>query len=529
MQMKELEYWKKRLEKLKTQNQFTREKLGLIKKDKKDLQKALRYRNDLFHSVPDALILIQEEKVIDVNRIALNQLGYKAEEMIGREILTFVHPAMRSFIGELHKKRLSERRVQDRYEIDLVGKNDGRFCFEVRVGKIRLNGKKAFLMSFIPIDERKKRDKEQIQSKKMEALTTMAAGLIPHFNRNLKEIIENTGKIREIVESEDGVFMDGLSNIDKAASHLFKTTHMLETFSRAENDPSNVVLFDPKKIVKEALALTEPRLKNEEEMRGAKIQLRTYLRSVSRIEGDPNAIRDVIAYLIQNAVDAMPKGGDLYLTTEENAGQVFIYIQDNGSGVTEPVKEKMFDPCFTGNGRAGMGLGLSLSYAIIKRHHGEIEITSEKDQGTVTTIMLPCTNREQRPKARPLKRRIKDAHILIIEDDDMIRELLSQLLGSKGFKVDTTDNGLDGLYKFKRKHFNLVIADTKAPGVEGQALMRKMKKVNHKLPFVLIDNHNSENKTGPNKKSPAELVINKPIDMNSLVQQVSELCVQHHY
>ena len=235
-------------------------------------------------------------------------------------------------------------------------------------------------------------------------------------------------------------------------------------------------MFDPKKIVKEALALTEPKLKNEEDARGTKIHLKTYLRSVSPIEGDPNAIRDVIAYLIQNAVDAMHKGGDLYLTTEETSGQVFIYIQDNGSGVTEPVKEKMFDPCFTGNGRDGMGLGLSLSYAIIKRHYGEIEITSEKGQGTVTTIMLPCTNGEQRPKIRPPKRRIKDAHILIIEDDDMIRELLSQLLGSKGFKVDKTDNGLDGLYKFKRKRFNLVIADAKAPGVEGQILMKKMKK-----------------------------------------------------
>ena len=97
MQMKELEYWKRRLEKLKTQNLFIREKLGLIKDEKKDLQKALRYRNDLFHSIPDALILIQDEKVIDANHVALNHLGYKAEEMIGREILAFVHPAMRSF------------------------------------------------------------------------------------------------------------------------------------------------------------------------------------------------------------------------------------------------------------------------------------------------------------------------------------------------------------------------------------------------------------------------------------------------
>ena len=117
--------------------------------------------------------------------------------------------------------------------------------------------------------------------------------------------------------------------------------------------------------------------------------------------------------------------------------------------------------------------------------------------------------------------------ILIIEDDDMIRELLSQLLGSKGFRVDTADNGLEGLYKFKRKAFHVVIADSKTLGVGGQDLMKKMKKINHDLPFALITHHESGNKTVPDKKPAADLVINKPIDMNKLVQQVSELLIQH--
>ena len=235
-------------------------------------------------------------------------------------------------------------------------------------------------------------------------------------------------------------------------------------------------------------------MKHEEELHGVKFNLKTYLRSLSPIEGDPNAIRDVIANLILNAVDAMPKGGDLYLTTEENASHVFIYIQDNGHGVEDTVKERIFDPCFTANGRDRMGLGLSLSYAIVKRHHGEIDISSENGQGTVTTIMLPCASADQRPKTRPLKRKIKNAHILIIEDDDMIRELLSQFLGSKGFRVDTADNGLEGLYKLKRKVFHMVIADSKAPGVGGQVLLKKMKKLNHNLPFALIVPHEPDDK-----------------------------------
>lgn len=527
MQMKEIKYLKKRVERLDTLNQFSKEQLSILKKEKKDLERALRYRDELFHAIPDALILIQDEKIVDINDMAMDQLGYKAEEMINHEFVSFVHPTMRTFAQDLLKKISSGRKVRDRIEMDFVGKSGQVFCGEVRIGKTRFLGRKAFLFSLNPIDERKKRENEFIQSKKMEALTTMAAGLTRHFSRNLKDIIDNTGKMRASVGSESGVFKNGLNNIEYATSRLFKTTRGLEAFSRTKNDPSDIVLFDLKKVVKEAIALTDPRLKHEEETYGVNFNLKTYLRSLSPIEGDPNAIRDVIANLILNAVDAMPKGGDLYLTTEENASHVFIYIQDNGHGVEDAVKERIFDPCFTANGRNRMGLGLSLSYAIIKRHHGEIDISSENGHGTVTTIMLPRASGDPRPKTRPQKRKIKNAHILIIEDDDMIRELLSQLLVSKGFRVDTADNGLVGLYKLKRKAFHMVIADSKALGVEGQVLIKKMKKINHDLPFALIFPHKPNKKPSHKKKPLADMIINKPIDMNKLVYQVSELLIKH--
>jgi PAS domain S-box-containing protein len=524
--MKDTEYWKKRIERLNTLNQSSREKLLILNKEKKELEKALRYRDDLFHAIPDALILVQEEKIVDINKMALDQLGYKADEMIGLEFQTFVHPVERSSTEDLQKKMFSGRKIPDRFEMDLVGKNRGVFCCEVRIGRTRFNGRKAFLLSLNPIDGRKKKEKERIQSKKMEALTTMASGLTRHFNRSLKEIVENTGKMRDLPGSENRAFKKGLNNIEYAASRLIKTTRGLDAFSRTKNDPSDLILFDLKKVVKEAIALTDPRLKREDEIHGVKINLKTYLRSVSPIEGDPNAIRDVIANLILNAVDAMPKGGDLYLTTEENASHVFIYIQDNGHGVADSVKERAFDPCFTANGRDGMGFGLSLSYAIIKRHNGEIDISSENGHGTVTSIMLPCSKGDPKPKTQPVKRKIKNAHILIIEDDDMIRELLSQLLGSKGFRVETAENGLEGLYKLKRKAFHMIIADAKAPGVQGQALLKKMKKINQDLSFALIVPHKPGDEPDPNKKPLADMIINKPIDMNRLVQQVSELIMQ---
>ena len=120
-------------------------------------------------------------------------------------------------------------------------------------------------------------------------------------------------------------------------------------------------------------------------------------------------------------------------------------------------------------------------------------------------------------------RKIKDARILIIEGDDIIRELLSQLLMSKGCRVMTADSGLEGLSLLEKKKFDLIIADTETSEIDERILVKKIKRVDRKLPLALI----TERGTGLGHKriqrSAVELIIMKPIDMNNLVKQVSEV------
>ena len=284
--------------------------------------------------------------------------------------------------------------------------------------------------------------------------------------------------------------------------------------------PDNVTLQD---IVKDAISLINPRLKDLEARRKLKINLRTYLRSVSPVEGDPNEIRDVIVNLILNAVEAMPQGGDLYLTTEENAGSAHIYIQDSGVGIPDPINDRVLDPFFTTKGKDRAGLGLSLSYAIVKRHKGEMEFTSQKDQGTIFTIRLPLATQKQKSMPRPVKRKIKNAHILIIEDEDIIRELLSQLLISKGHRVVTADSGAEGLNKLKKKKFDLVIADSRAPDMKGPSIIKKMKRLNEELPVSLITEYQAGDGFSHMQRLGADLIITKPLDMNKVVKQVSDV------
>ena len=435
MRAREHESRERRLEKLKIENLSFREKLSALKKENENLQRLLRDNNKLINSIPAGIVLIQQGKIIYINETALDQMGYKAEEIIDRDFLDFVHPDLKGFVRNLHKKWVSGKSGPEQHETDMVTKNGGTLCFDVRVNKIRFNGRVALLLNLTRLEKRKKREKDLIRSKKMEALITMASGLTRNFGHNLK----------------------------------------------------------------------------------------TYLRSVSPVEGDPNEIQDVIANMILNAVEAMPRGGELYLTTEESAGYAHIYIQDSGEGITDNIRDRIFDPFLTTKGNDGVGLGLSLSYAIVKRNRGDIEVTSQKDQGSIFHVRLPLASQEQKPKVRSVRRKIKNADILIIEDEDVLMELLSQLFLSKGLRVDTAATGAEGLGKLKRKNFDMLLVDSGTPDIKEGLFIKKIKKLYPKLPIAIIMENETGDKLNQIKNSSVDLVITKPVEMNRLMNQVSEI------
>jgi CheY-like chemotaxis protein len=244
---------------------------------------------------------------------------------------------------------------------------------------------------------------------------------------------------------------------------------------------------------------------------------------VSPIEGNPEEICDLVIHLILNAVEAMPRGGDLYLTTEENAGYAHIYIQDSGVGIPAPIKDRIWDPFYSTKGKDGLGLGLSLSHAVVKRHNGEMEVSSQKDHGTTFTITLPIAQKSPRPKSRSVKRKIKNAQILMIRDEDIVSELLSKVLVSRGHKVVMASSGSEGLQKLKKKKFDLVLADSAAADMGRAGFIQKINKMNKDLSFVLMKGQTAGEKPGVTRKSAIDLIIRKPLDMDKVVGQVENL------
>ena len=156
MQKSKQDYWRDRYEKVKGENQILREKLATLKRETRDLQKVIKNNSKLFHSIPAGILLVQQGIIVDINRGALEPLGYAPEEVIAHNFLEFVHPEVKKYMRHLHNKRISGKRVPSQYETDLVTKDGERMSCEARVKRIRFNGRTAFLVNLTLLDRRSK-------------------------------------------------------------------------------------------------------------------------------------------------------------------------------------------------------------------------------------------------------------------------------------------------------------------------------------------------------------------------------------
>ncbi|MFH1479976.1 MAG: ATP-binding protein [Pseudomonadota bacterium] len=510
-------------EKTGAEKKVLKSQLAALKREKIGLQKSLEMKKSLLDSLPSGVVLLREGRIIHANVSILDQMGYSVEEVIDRHFLDFVHSRSTEMARAIHERGVSGKWVPDPFEIEIVTKEGNRLCYEVGIKKIKSSGRNAFLVNLTGIDNRKAREREIMQSKKNEALATMASGMKLELDPHLKTINEKTSDLKALINSENPEIMAGLEAIQSAAGLIGSAIWKLELISQKEYDRLDKIPFDLKKVVKRAIAMTAPKWKDGGIARGGKINLKTYLRSVHPAEGNPEEIEEVISHMILNAVDALPEGGDIYLTTEEKGGQAHIYIQDNGVGIPGKIGDRVYDPFFTTKSDNSKGLGLTLSRAIVERHGGEMEVSGEKGQGTTVLLRLPLSRPEENPKAPPVRKNKKDAGILIIDDEGRILDLLSQLLAAKGFRTVTATSLSEAVTILKRKPFHLVISGALAPGIDEKALIKTFKRMNRELLVALIEDQGSDKKIRKTVKYKADLLIQRPVEINRVVDQISDL------
>jgi CheY-like chemotaxis protein len=226
--------------------------------------------------------------------------------------------------------------------------------------------------------------------------------------------------------------------------------------------------------------------------------------------------------LILNGVDAMPQGGKLTIATAHVGDQVVVTIADTGVGMTDEVKRHVFDPFFTTKGARGTGLGLSVTYGIVSRHGGEIQVDSAPGSGTTFTLTFPVASEvpaseapgaSVAPTTAPLR-------CLVIDDEKDIADAIQDILEAYGHKVSTSEPEA-ALDHVQSDDFDLVITDLAMPGITGWQVNEAVKRRHPDVPVILMSGFGVEIDGDERRRQRVDAVLAKPIAIDDLLTAVA--------
>ncbi|NTV85003.1 MAG: PAS domain-containing protein, partial [Bacteroidales bacterium] len=352
---------------------------------------------------------------------------------------------------------------------------------------------------------REKMHAQLLQAQKMEAVGTLAGGMAHDFNNLLTSIKGYADLTLQHLKEGDAIFRN-LTQIQKAVQRAGTLTNQLLLFSRKHiMEPTSLNVNE---TIKNMLMLLERVI-------GEDIQIRTELApQIWKIRADEGNLEQVIMNLALNSRDAMPNGGKIIIRTENltldedqlrtipkaRAGQfVRLTFSDTGTGMSEEVYQHLFEPFFTTKEMGkGTGLGLSVIYGIITQHQGWINVSSQPEKGATFEIYIPASFLKSATRGKDHFSKItmegKGEVILLVEDEEGIREFVSNLLKEKGYRVLSAASVQEALKLFQenQKKISLLLTDVVLPDRNGLDLANELKKIIPQLPVILSSGYTGD-------------------------------------
>jgi signal transduction histidine kinase/CheY-like chemotaxis protein len=374
------------------------------------------------------------------------------------------------------------------------------------------------------------------QMEKLSALGELASGVAHDFNNTLAGILGRAQLLQRTNDAEK--IKRGLDIIIKTAEDGAKTVKRIQDFARQRRD-HNFELVSVDQILMDASEITRPRWKTCAEASNIHITLDLQIGSNAMVMGDDSELREVLVNMVFNAIDAMPEGGTLSLITRAVNESVIIKIVDTGVGMYPEVRSRIFDPFFTTKGKAGLGLGLAVSFGIIRRHGGNVEVESQYGHGTEFRITLPLAKIVEKsvkqvetvapalPKTTqstclpPLER--SPLRFLVVDDEDFVRELLREIIEGEHCDVCVAETGSEALSLFKQTEFDGVFTDIGMPGMSGWELAREIRQINKRIPIAVVTGWGEAVGSNEQKAAGVDWVIAKPFTADRIAELVNEI------
>lgn len=389
-----------------------------------------------------------------------------------------------------------------------------------------------YLVTCEDLTEVKRLEKQLQQSQKMEAVGNLAGGIAHDFNNILTTMMGYAGLLQMEMDKHDplGLYVDQIINASQKAANL---TRSLLTFSRQQPVVLNPVSIN--EIIRSAEKLLK-RLLTED------VDMKVSLASTDMvIMADQTQIDQILFNLVANARDAMPRGGSLIIATSSMVidkrfvdaygfgipgTYSVITVSDTGIGMTEEVRERIFDPFFsTKEIGKGTGLGLSTVYGIVKQHDAFINVYSEPGKGTTFRVYFPLARLDAVSKleATPVIKGGTET-ILIAEDNTDLRHLVREVLGKHGYKVIEAIDGEDAVVKFEQyKNISLIIVDSIMPRKNGSEVYVEVKKADPAIKVLFTSGHTRDTILSKGMPESEFDFLPKPISPVELLLMVREI------
>ena len=483
----------------------------------------------------DVLVVVdRQHNIIMCNDSVKTMFGYNANEVVKGK---FDLLCSGSYANLSSKNEIYERLEKDGFYVsEAQGRKKNGEVIPLEIITYNRKNHSGAVMLLRDITDRKKLEKQLIQSEKLNSLGALAGGVAHDFNNVLAAIMGRAQLLRIHVEPLAGreenrktvlELKRGLELIENAAKDGAETVRQIQEFSRRRTDDKDFTHIDINELLDNALEYTRLRWKDEAESKGVRIRIIKECSSLNPILGRASELRGVFTNLINNAIDAMPQGGEIRVKSFMDDNIAVIKIEDTGNGIPPNIKDKIFDPFFTTKGPQSTGLGLSVSYGAINRHHGTITAESVEGEGTTFILTFPAKENAAEGEVRqekgiPIRKEQVKARILVIDDEEGVRELLRDMLTEASHEVEVARDGKEGITLFREREYDMVFTDLAMPMMSGWEVAEKVKSINKKVPIALITGWNVSLDESELNDERINLVIQKPFKMEQILNLVRE-------
>jgi two-component system, NtrC family, sensor kinase len=451
--------------------------------ERRQMERRLREEQEfvrrLIACFPDVIVVLDPQGRYSFVSPRLEELlGYKPEEFIGTTLEQRPHPEDQTKVLEFFQSLASGKRALGTVEYRTRHKNGAWRIFRANASPLTDAEGKIFgvVASARDVTESKKLEQQLLQSEKLAAIGQMVSGVAHELNNPLTAILGVSDLLGE--KAADDAARRQIELIQKQARKAVELVQGLLMFSRPARPKSQQVRLD--ELIRRAVDTRKPFFASQ----GVVVEFDEVSNSL-KVDADANQLVQVFANILTNAAQAIASahdGGRIHIQTALADRNAEILIDDNGPGIPSEIRQKIFDPFFTTRRTSGgSGLGLTICLAILKEQGGSIEAQSSPEGGARFRILMPLSKSETNPAERSMANSTRPSlnglSILVVEDDEGIRELIEHGLVARGASIEAARSGEEAWKRLSERSYDAVLCDLNLEGSSGMELFDRTREI----------------------------------------------------